>query len=160
MKFEMNESKRMLSDIENKFFQDVFTCWKDNPVALCAEWDESIIDFCEEQGITIEFLNPILNDYNANQIHLLMAKGDNGSQAACFFRHFRNAFAHGHIFIITPGELIMAFDGDVKKLKKGEDGNQAEVFEYKMRCLCPYIYFRELTFRLLNVGEQRFKTIG
>ncbi len=159
MKYKLNESKRRLSDEENKFFQDIFNGWKNNPYALWANWDKSINDFCNQHGIIPDFTNPIPEDYIPNHIHLLMANEDNGSQAACFFRHFRNAFDHEHILIVSPGEMLMAYDGDIKKSKKDENGNQMEVFVYKMRCLCPFKFFQELTYRLLSIGKQRFETI-
>lgn len=157
MKYELNESKRVLSDEENKFFLDIFNGWKNNPYALCAEWEGTIEKFRKQHGVIIDFENPIPNEYITNHIHLLMADEDNGSQAACFFRHFRNAFDHEHILIVSPGEMLMAYDGDIKKSKKDEYENQKDVFIHKMRCLCPFKFFQELTYKLLLIGEQRLE---
>lgn len=159
MKITLNDSKKALSDEEKKFFFEVFNTWTSNTYAILSEWDSSIDEFCEQEEVLIVFADSIPKDCNANELHLFMSEQDNASKAKCFFRHFRNALDHDHIYRSILDDEIVAKDLIITKKKKDEFGNQEEILDYKMCCRCSFEFIKKLTFKLLASGENAYNQL-
>ena len=87
---------------------------------LIYDWDTVVEEFKEELDIDTCTSTRISTEFVQNRIRFTVSNhknSDNGSKAAAFFRHLRNAFAHYHV--VREGENYVLTDGTNNTTMRG-----------------------------------------